>query len=349
MKARHLLAISGLFVLLMASCQPTDGSLPRGKSSKALDQAFDEYVAAFQAAGEDLHSIMVVQNGKVLKEAWFGEAGPDVPHVLHSVSKTFTSLAVGFAITEGYFSLTDKVVDIFPDKVPGEVSENLAAMTVEDLLTMSCGHDTDPTGLRSGDGDWIEGFLAYPVDHKPGTYFCYNSLGTYMLSAIVQTKTGEKVVDYLQPRLFEPLGIDHPEWQESPQGINCGGWGLSVKTEDLAKVGQLILQKGKWNGKQVAPQAWIETMSTKHVECRPAGSTPEQVAERGLNLENSDWVQGYCYQMWRCRHNAVRADGAYGQYIIVIPEKNAVVATTANIGDMQEEINLIWDNILPAL
>lgn len=352
MKLSRLLATFGAAVLFIASCQPKETSqLPRGKASAALDKAFTEYLSAVDAAGEDLHSIMIVKDGKVLKEQWLSEGAPEKAHILNSVSKTFTSMAVGFAINEGYFKLSDKIVDLFPEETPEEISENLAAMTVEDLLTMSCGHDTDPTSsARKVEGKtWAQAFLEYPVDHKPGTYFCYNSLGTYMLSALVQKTTGEKVVDYLYPRLFEPLCIDKPEWQESPEGINCGGWGLFLKTEDLAKMGQLILQKGMWNGKQIAPQAWVETMSTKHVECRPAGVTPEQVIERGMTKETSDWLQGYCYQMWRCRNNAVRADGANGQYIIIIPEKNAVIATTANIGDMQQEISLIWDYILPVL
>ena len=170
-----------------------------------------------------------------------------------------------------------------------------------------------------------------------------------MLSAIVQQVTGEKVVDYLNTRLFEPLHIDKPRWEESPQGINTGGWGLYLKTEDLPKMGQLLLQMGKWNGKQVVPAEWVAEMSKKQVESINPGTRLEQAEERGMTKETSDWMQGYGYQMWRCRFGAFRADGANGQYIIVIPEKDAVVVTTAHIQNMQQEINLIWDNILPAL
>ena len=165
----------------------------------------------------------------------------------------------------------------------------------------------------------------------------------------MQKVTGQKVVDYLQSRLFEPLGIEAPRWDESPQGINCGGWGLYLKTEDLAKMGQLLLQKGKWNGKQVLPESYVTEATRAQVPCQPAGMRPDKVAERGLTSENSDWVQGYGYQIWRCRHNAFRADGAGGQYIIVIPEKDAVIINTADLRDMQAELNLIWDHILPCL
>jgi len=326
-------------------------ALPRAKTPKALKKAMKKYFKAVDKAKQDIHSVMVVQHGNVVSATWRSEGKETEPHILNSVSKTFTSTAVGMAIAEGKLKLTDKLISFFPDKLPAEVNDNLKAVTIRDLLTMNCGHDTDPTGsIRTApDGDWAKGFLAYPFEHKPGTFYCYNSLGTYMLSAIVQKVTGEKVVDYLYPRLFEPLGIDKPNWQESPQGINTGGWGLYLKTEDLAKMGQLLLQKGKWNGKQLMPASWVEEASKKQVDCQPAGVKPQDLERLGLTAENSDWVQGYGYQMWRCRHNAFRADGANGQYILVLPDQDAVIAVTAHLSDMQAELNLIWDYILPAL
>lgn len=330
-----------------AEVNMVDGRLPRAEASEAMDVAFDNYLKAVAAAEQDLHSIMIVKDGKVIKEQWLSEGAPDKIHILNSVSKTFTATAVGFAIAEGKLSLSDKVVDIFLDKLPAEVSDNLKKVEVRHLLTMSAGHDTEPSRRSMPEGaDWVEAFLAHPFVHEPGTFFWYNSMGTYMLSAIVQKVTGEKLIDYLTPRLFEPLSIEGAEWQESPQGINTGGWGLYLKTEDLAKMGQLILQGGKWNGEQIISSEWIAEATAKHIDCRPAGMRPEQIT---FKPEDSDWLQGYCYQMWRCRHGAVRADGANGQYIIVMPEQNAVIAMTANIGDMQAEINLVWDHLLPAL
>ena len=345
-------ALSAAAACIMISCTVQDnGPLPRGKASAGFDAAMTEYIAAVEEAGQDLHSIMVLKDGEVLFEKWMGEGKPDEPHILNSVSKTFTSTAVGLAVDEGLLRTDDKVIGFFPESLPEEISENLAAMTVRDLLTMTCGHETDPTGLiRKAEKDWVKEFLAFPVTRKPGEVYCYNSLGTYMLSAIVQKVTGEKVVDYLTPRLFEPLGITGVTWDESPDGINTGGWGLYLKTEDLAKMGQLLLQKGRWGREQLVSEEWVEEASSRQTHCINAGMNSdrlEQMNEEALN--NSDWTQGYGYQMWMCRHNAFRADGAFGQYIIVIPDKNAVVVTTAAIEDMQAEINLICNHILPVL
>ena len=323
--------------------------LPRVETPDSVAKAMEGF---FQAAADDsmdIHSVMIVRDGNVIYSHWQSEGVDSVPHVLHSVSKTFTATAVGLAIADRKMALTDKVVDYFPDKLPAEVSDNLKAMTVRDLLTMSCGHDVEPSFRGDPNQDWVTTFLAHPVEHEPGTFYLYNSLGTYVLSAIVQQVTGEKVVDYLTPRLFKPLHIDKPRWEESPQGINCGGWGLYLKTEDLAKMGQLLLQKGEWNGKQLIPAEWVAEMSKKQVESINPGTRIEQAAERGMTKETSDWMQGYGYQMWRCRPGCFRADGARGQYIIVVPDKNAVIAITSNVEDLQGELNLVWSRILPIL
>ncbi|MBQ8021589.1 MAG: serine hydrolase [Bacteroidales bacterium] len=346
---KRILLFLPVLALAWACGTKTVIDLPR-KASPAVTEAVQALLDEAKTQEMDIHSIMVVQHGKVAAETWLGDNAPEKPHILNSVSKTFTASAVGLAIDEGLLKLEDRLVDFFPDQLPEHVSDTLARVTVRDLLTMNCGHDTDPTGaVRRFDGEWTAGFLSWPVLHEPGTFYCYNSLGTYMLSAIVQKVTGEKVVDYLTPRLFEPLHIEKPEWQESPQGINTGGWGLYLKTEDLAKMGQLFLQGGKWNGKQVLPAAWVAEASKYQVPSLPAGMKPEMVERIGMSAETSDWLQGYGYQMWRCRHNAYRADGANGQYIIVIPDKDAVVAMTANLQDMQAEINLVWDHLLPVL
>lgn len=334
--------------LLLGSCSTDTTMLKRGKSSAQLDAAFEQYIQEMQKQGINVESTMIVKDGKVVKEQWWGEGAPDKPHVMFSVTKTFTSTAAGFAVTEGVLNLDDKVISFFPDKLPETVSENLAAMTVKDLLTMSCGHDFSYSP-RPEDTDWVKTFLALPVKYKPGEYFYYNTFGSHMISAIIQKVTGEKLIDYLTPRLFEPLGIDRPHWDESPQGENTGGYGLMLKTEDLAKMGLLYLQEGKWYGKQILPAEWIAEASSKHVTSYPAGNTPESCAERGLTPENNDWMVGYGYQIWQNRPGGYRADGAMGQYIIVFPDKNAVIAVTANNPRLQDELNLIWDNLYPAL
>ena len=352
---RKKLFIAALVLMALTACKNNVKEtaeiidLPRAETPDSVAQALDGFFEKAASDSMDIHSVMIVRDGSVIYSRWQSEGGDTVPHVLHSVSKTFTATAVGLAIADGKMALTDKVVDFFPDKLPAEVSDNLKAMTVRDLLTMTCGHDEEPTGQRAQGVDWVQAFLAHPVVHEPGKFYLYNSLGTYMLSAIVQKVTGEKVVDYLDARLFQPLHIDKPKWEESPQGINCGGWGLYLKTEDLAKMGQLLLQKGEWNGQQLVPAEWVAEMSKKQVESINPGTRMEDAAAKGMTKETSDWMQGYGYQMWRCRPGCFRADGARGQYIIVVPDKNAVIAITSDNSDLQGELNLVWERILPVL
>jgi len=163
-------------------------------------------------------------------------------------------------------------------------------------------------------------------------------MGSYTLSAIVTKVTGQTSLEFLKPRLFEPLGIENPEWATSPEGNSIGGSGLKVCTEDIAKLGQLYLQKGKWNGKQLIPEKWVEQASSKQVP-----NDQESHAKIGL-----DWQQGYGFQFWRCTHNAFRGDGAGGQFCVVIPDQDVVVAMTAGSANMQAELNAIWDKLLPA-
>jgi len=261
---------------------------------------------------------------------------------MYSTSKSFTATAVGLAVAEHKLSLADKVISFFPQYLPDTSNPNLAALTVKDVLTMSVGQDPDPTVTTvQHDTNWVKAFLHTSIVYKPGTRFLYNSLGTYMLSAIVQKVTRQKEIDYLKPRLFDPLGISGMDWETDPMGINTGGWGLRIKTEDMAKFGQLFLQNGKWHGRQVLPANWVKEASTKKIDQEP--DAPQS------RKDSSDWLQGYCYQMWRCRHNAYRGDGAYGQYIIVLPEQDAVIAITSETSNMQDELDLVWKHLLPSL
>ena len=342
-----------IVILLLAACalfscvRPND-PLPRGKASPELETAFDSYLQAVADSSEDLHSIMVLQHGKILAEK---QIAPDSAHIMNSVSKTFTATAVGFAIEEGLLHLDDKIVDLFPESVPQEQQKWLSDITVRHLLTMNSGHGKDPTYVtRVNDGDWIRAFMEWPIEFEPGTCYCYNSLGTYLLSAAVQKVTGQKVVDYLDTRLWQPLGIEKPFWQESPSGINTGGWGLYLHTEDLARMGLCLLSCGKFRGKQVIPADWVAQMTSYQVSSVNAEVNEIMLKELIQNgTYSNDWTQGYGYQMWMCRYNAFRADGANGQYIIIIPEKDAVIVTTAHIPNMWQEIQLIWDHLLPAL
>lgn len=338
-----------LVALIASTLLAQSQSLPRStpEAEKFDANAVTNYLAAVKEAKQDLHSIMIVRHGKVIAEHWLGDNAPDKPHVLHSVSKTFTATAIGFLVADKKLKVTDKVISFFPDHLPDTVSSYLKELQIKHLLTMSVGHDVNLLNAerRNQTKDWIKLFLSNPIYDKPGTQFAYNSLATYMLSAIVQKVTGQKLIDYLTPRLFEPLGITGARWEEDPQGISVGGWGLFVKTEDMAKLGQFILQKGKWNGKQLLPKSWFDQATSKQIESLPAGVKKEEVK---VKKQDSDWLQGYGYQMWICRNDAYRADGNRGQFVIILPKHDAVIVATADIGDMQAEINLIWKHLLPA-
>ncbi|TWT81036.1 6-aminohexanoate-dimer hydrolase [Planctomycetes bacterium CA13] len=309
-------------------------SLPRSTPESQGVSSADicEYIEAADREVNSMHSFMLVRHGHVVAEAWWAPESADKPHVLWSLSKSFTSTAVGLAVADGKLSIDDRVLEFFPDDAPAEPSANLKAMRVRDLLTMSTGHQDEVDWLEAE--HWAKAFLTHPVPHKPGTHFRYNTPATYMLSAIVQKVTGETVLAYLKSRLFQPLGIEDPRWDESRQGISIGGYGLFLHTEDIAKFGQLYLQKGKWNGKQLLPESWVDQATSRQVS---NGSDPSK-----------DWDQGYGFQFWRCRHDAYRGDGKDGQFCIVLPELDAVVAITANSGDMQAELNVVWDKLLPA-
>ena len=324
------------FVSIIAFCHAADAkpfSFPRTTPEAqgvpsgailALVEALDQVDA--------MNSFMLVRHGKVIAEGWWAPYDAQSNHELYSLSKSFTSTAVGMAVAEGRLSIDDEVVKFFPEDAPANPSVNLKAMRVRDLLTMACGHQDEVPS--AADKISAMAFLTNAVPHKPGTHFKYNTPATFMCSAIVQKLTGQTVAEYLMPRLFEPLGITQPLWNTNWQGISLGGYGLNVRTEDIARFGQLYLQKGTWQGKQLITKDWVEMATSKQVS---NGSNPK-----------SDWDQGYGFQFWRCRHRAYRGDGAFGQYCIVLPEPDAVIAITSGVKDMQAVLNLIWEKLLPA-
>jgi CubicO group peptidase (beta-lactamase class C family) len=303
-----------------------------GISSKDITQ----FVEALEAAQPDaIHSMMLRRHSQIVAQGWWAPYKSDAPHLLWSLSKSFTSTAIGLAQDEGLLSIDDQVISFFPEDTPEEPSANLKAMRISDLLRMNTGHLNEPSFRNMKTDNWVKAFLAHEVDFKPGTHFKYNSMATYMCSAIIQKVTGMSTLDYLAPRLFDPLGIEKPTWETDPMGINVGGWGLSVTTEDISKLGQLYLQKGEWEGKQVLSKAWVDAATGNRTS---NGSNPD-----------SDWDQGYGYQFWQCRHNAYRGDGAFGQYCIVMPEQDAVLAITSGSDDLQGILNIVWEHLLPAM
>ena len=339
MHARLILS----FALVGAARLSAQGTAPLPRSTPEHEgissAAIQAFVQAADTSIDAMHSVMIVRHGHVVAEGWWGPYDARTPHVLYSLSKSFTSTAVGLAISEGKLSLDDQVLKFFPDQAPSEPSANLRAMRVRDLLRMSAGNQTEAALFGAVDSSmrtatWVKRFLAHPVPFKPGTHFLYNSPATYMLSAIVSKVTGQSVLAYLEPRLFEPLGIDHPTWVASPEGISAGAYGLDARTEDIAKLGLLYLQRGRWNGKQLIPAAWADSATARQTS---NGSAP-----------TSDWDQGYGFQFWRSRHG-YRGDGAFGQYMLVLPQYDAVVAITSGVRDMQAVMNLVWDKLLPAM
>ncbi|MCB1278984.1 serine hydrolase [Prosthecobacter sp.] len=321
----------------------TKAGLPRStpEAENVSTKAILDFLDAVDEAKFELHSLMMLRHGKVIAEGWWAPYGPEFVHTMYSMSKSFTSTAVGFAVAEGKMSLDDKVISFFPDDLPEKVSDNLAAMRVQDLLTMTPGNEKEPTGSVVKEENWVRTFLAQNITHKPGTQFMYNSVATYMCSAIVQKVTGQTVLDYLTPRLFAPLGITGMKWETCPRGINTGGWGLSIQTEGLAKFGLFLLQKGKWNDKQLLPAKWIEEATSFHIQ-QPGGDKPERPKTQ------NDWLQGYGYQFWRCQGTAFRGDGAFGQFTIVLPEQDAVIVMTSENKNMQGQLDLVWKHLLPA-
>ncbi len=280
--------------------------------------------------------MMLLRHGHVvLEEEWAPYRLQD-RHLLFSISKSFTSMGIGLLVEEGKLSVGDKVVSFFDqDELPDKISDNLAAMEIRHLLTMTTGHSQDTVEALSRDRRMVRIFLGLEVEHEPGTVFVYNTGATYLLSAILQKLTGETLLDYLRPRLFEPLGATEAIWEISREGITKGGWGLSLNTESLAHFGQLLLQRGEWNGEQVVPADWIDE------------ATKWQVPND--REENPDWHQGYGYQFWRARHNAYRGDGAFGQYLLIFPEHDTALIITSASPDMQATMDVVWDYLLPAL
>ncbi len=330
-------------VLIFGSCATKKNYLPEStpEAEGIFSEAILRFVNAIENSSTEPHSFVLVRHGKIIAEGWWSPYRADLKHTLYSTSKSFTSTAAGFAVAENRIHLTDKVLSYFPEFTPDTISPWLQELTIEHLLTMTVGQDPDPTAaIVSRDSNWVKAFLATPIKVQPGTRFLYNSMATYMAGAIVQKVTGESLLSYLTPRLFEPLGIEGADWETCPAGYNTGGWGLRLKTEDMAKLGLLYLQKGVWNGKQILPREWVEKATTAHIMQYP--ELPQTVKD------SSDWLQGYGYQFWRCRNNAFRADGAYGQFIIVMPDQDAVLAMTAETPDMQDELNHVWKYLLPA-
>jgi CubicO group peptidase (beta-lactamase class C family) len=315
------------------------GSLPR---SRPTDQQVDPAaILGFLDAVDghrdiEMHSLMVVRHGQVVAEGWWAPYSADRPHLLYSLSKIFTSTATAFAQAEGLLDLDDTVISHFAEFDTGITDPRSRSMKLRHIASMASGHTREMLGEATvrDPAEPVRGFLLIPPDQEPGTVFAYSQPCTYTLASVIQRNAGMPLTQYLRPRLFDPLGIGHVGWHTWPAGREQGFSGLHARTEDIAKLGQLYLQRGQWDGAQLIPEQWV------------AEATSKQIGNPGE--PNPDWRQGYGFQFWMARHG-YRGDGAFGQFCVILPEHETVIVTTAYTLDMQAVLDAMWTHLLPGL
>ncbi|HYI57102.1 MAG TPA: serine hydrolase domain-containing protein [Microlunatus sp.] len=311
---------------------PRSSPSSQGVDPTGIEAFLDDMEADPQV---EMHSLMLLRNGHVVTEGWWAPYGPDRVHLLYSLSKSFTSTAAGFAVAEGLLDLDRTVVSYFPEFDADITDERSRSILVRHVAAMASGHHTETIeqAMANDPAEPVRGFLMIPPEHEPGSWFAYNQPCTYALAAIIQRESGQRLVDYLRPRLFDPLGIGPVGWQHHPNGRDLGFTGLHASTDAIAKLGQLYLQRGWWGDRRLLPGAWVDEATAKQVD------NPGE--------ENPDWSQGYGFQFWMARHG-YRGDGAYGQFCVVLPEYDAVVAITGASIDMQAVLDGLWTHLLPA-
>lgn len=299
-----------------------------GVSSKEVQAFIDDCLEK----NKELHSFMVIRNGKIACEVYREPFAREYKHMMYSVSKSFTSTAIGFAVHEGYFDVDTRFVDIFPEAREEKLDEYLEEMTVEDLLTMRSGKSVSVFLDRTKDR-WFKDIMNSPWISEPGTEFLYISENMYLLCCIIHKMTGMSVMDYLKPRLFEPLGIENAFWETCPRGVEAGGWGLMLSLEDLAKFTYCYSQMGKFDGKQVIPEEWVKTATAYH-------------ADTSLANSDSDSVVGYGYCFWRNGgyENSYRADGMFCQFGIVFEDLDACFISLGGEVSEQKMRDVIWEH-----
>ncbi|NLG24678.1 MAG: beta-lactamase family protein [Clostridiales bacterium] len=310
----------------------------QGLSSRAIARA----LRSIEQSGKDIHSMLLMRRGRLVFEHYFAPYGPGTRHAMYSCSKTFTAMTIGIAQDRGLIRLSDKVLSFFPDVPVAQRGDNLAAMTIRDLLVMGSGHGEDTFGymLDDPDGDWVRVFLGRPVDHAPGAHFVYNTGATYMLSAILQRVTGRTLHDLAEEWLFSKLGIRDTVWDACPRGITMGGTGLHLVPRDMARMGWMLLNFGDFDGERVVPEHYVREAARRQID----NGNPSDPGQ------NPNWASGYGYQMWRCAFDAFRADGMGGQYIVMVPGQELVAVFTSGLGgDIGFPLDVLAEHILPAL
>ncbi|GGX34182.1 serine hydrolase domain-containing protein [Streptomyces lomondensis] len=298
------------------------------------------FLDALEAApGIEPHSLMIVRHGRLVASGWWAPYTPGRPQLLYSLSKSFTGTAAALAEAEGLLDFDAPVISYFPEFEADITDPRSRAMLVRHVASMASGHERETVeeAYARDPEEPVRGFLLLPPDRDPGTVFAYNQPATYTLAAIVQRVTGGSLTAYLRPRLLDPLGIGEVFWRRDRTGRELGFSGLHATTDAVARLGQLYLSDGVWEGERLLPQGWVARASRPHIPT--AGFMAEADWE--------DWQQGYGHQFWISRHG-YRGDGAYGQFCLVLPEQDAVIAATAATERMQEFLNLVWEHLLPA-
>lgn len=288
----------------------------------------------------ECHSLIVVRHGHVVAEGWWAPYSAERPHLLYSLTKSFTSVAVGLAIRDGLLSLDDRVVDVLPDSVPGDISEQGRRLTVHHLLSMTTGHPKDSLAeaWELEPDDLVKGFLRLPFPHAEGTRHAYDNSTTFILARMVERVTGRGLPEFLDERLFKPLGVDHAEWDRVASGAAFGFHGLHLTTETVAAFGELLLREGAWGDRKLVPREWVRLATTRHTDCVPF---------KDDGPDDADFSCGYGYQFWMSRHG-YHSHGAFGQQCVVVPSHDLVVAVTAQ-GDSQEVFDALWECLLPGV
>ena len=305
-------------------------------SSRAVTALLDR----LDAQSIECHSIMVVRHGHVLAEGWWAPYSAERPHLLYSLTKSFTSVAVGLAIADGLLSLDDRVVDVLPDHVPADICEQGRRITVHHLLSMTAGHGTDSLdeAWRLEPGDLVKGFLRVPSPEVEGTRHAYDNPTTFVLARMVERVTGRGLPEFLDERLFQPMGVDHAEWDRVASGAAFGFHGLHLTTEAVAAFGELLLRGGRWGERQLVPREWVELGTRRHIETQQIEGWSE----------NADALCGYGYQFWMSRHG-YRGDGAFGQFCVIVPAHDLVVVVTGAETEARGVLDLLWECLLPGL
>lgn len=294
-------------------------------------KAIEAYLNNLKRAGIELHSLMILRHGQVCAEGWWKPYAPDQIHNIHSYTKTFVATAIAMLVEDGALALDDQVISFFPDDVPENPCENLKKMKLFHLLSMSTGQHDEPA-VR-GEKDFVKAFLAWPVEHEPGTWFRYNSCASHMLGRIIHKVTGQTFLEFLQQRLFDQIGMGRVECTLMADGFPSGGGGFAITTEDMARLAQLYLNLGQWNGEQLVPENWIR-----------AAIVPQSDNSNGQHRDGGeDWEAGYGYQLWMNEEpTTYRFDGAFGQEALICPEQDLAVICTADTGDLAQLFELTW-------